>query len=79
MKRSFKIINRLYFDESTTKKTIKKPYVQDCKLYFIGGKIKQNGGSLGFLATQLLPIGIEIAKKSLLVKERKTEVKEEVK
>ena len=64
VKRPFKKIDRLYFGGNTKKKMnkIKKPYIEDGKLYLSGGKRKQTGGLNGLIASQLLPVGIEIGK-----------------
>ena len=60
VKRPYKRINKLYFGGNSNSKEIKKPYIQDGKLYLTGGKIKQKGGALGEIAAQLLPVGLQV-------------------
>ena len=75
VKRPFKKIDRLYFGGNTKKKMnkIKKPYIEDGKLYLSGGKRKQTGGLNGLIASQLLPVGIEIAKNIYIYINKKKE------
>ena len=64
VKRPYKRINKVYFGGNSNSKEIKKPYIQDVKLYLSGGKIKQKGGALGAIAAQLIPVGLQVLGKT---------------
>ena len=44
VKRPYKRISKLYFGGNSNNKEIKKPYIQDSKLYLSEDQIKQIGG-----------------------------------
>ena len=75
VKRPYKRISKLYFGGNSNNKEIKKPYIQDSKLYLSEDQIKQIGGflPLGTIAAQLLPVGLQALGKIFGGKEEEKE------
>ena len=45
--------------------------IEDSKLYLSGGKIKQKGGALGSLVSQLIPVGLQLVQKIFVGKRKR--------